>query len=46
MKKIFTKKKIIIGISILLLAYTHILMWGLVGILYFIYFLEQIKEIK
>ena len=39
------EKKFLYIFSILLLAYTHILMWGLVGILYFIYFLEQIKEI-
>ena len=39
------EKKLQYIFSILLLAYTHILMWGLVGILYFIYFIEQIKEI-
>ena len=39
------EKKLQYIFSILLLAYTHILMWGLVGILYVIYFIEQIKQI-
>ena len=39
------EKKIQYILSILLLAYTHILMWGLVGILSLLYFIEQIKQI-
>jgi len=40
------EKKIKYALSILLLAYTHVLMLGLVGILYLIFFLEQIFYTK
>ena len=41
-----SEKKIEYTLSILLLAYTHILMLGLVGILYLFFFLEQIFYTK
>ena len=40
------EEKIKYTLSVLLLAYTHICMWGLVGILFLFFFLEQIFYTK
>lgn len=40
------EKPIKYTLSILFLAYTHMLMWGLVGILYLFFFLEEIFYVK
>ena len=44
--KIRHEKPIKYTLAILFLAYTHMLMWGLVGILYLFFFLEEIFYVK